>query len=415
MTASMKPAPIPALNPALKASGGLIRHVELEIDLSELVLDEAFQPRDGVIGRNVRKIQLAIREDEYINPVDVFLIQDGHGDNPAGRPYLVDGWHRVAAHEREGKTSILVNVYEGTRAQAFLHSGAANLGDSEGLTREQRKKFARDLLRIPEFFRKSARSLAVYTGLGRKEIGDFKREIKAADKKGVLAGIDPLRPRYVRNGVVLEMNATGIAESNQDRAAEEERLAQEVERTPIEMIEERELPDGRKVVEVLQVLPPRRDGTPGVVVRRAAPQEVPADLDVSEILSKREVDVKAILDDLELGTVLPDEPDQIIHGVRFRRYDLTRKAWHDLSDSRARNLEGCAPLEIVRFPARDIFFYAVGLMQRDGWKFRGQMRLANVTFLAFASGSGEYLDPEPGENVKTYLKRSREAAREVET
>lgn len=398
----IKPRPVPGLTPALKASGEKIRHSELEIEISELVLDTVFQPRRGLKDSLVLQIKRALEAGEYIAPVDVFLLD---GDEERG--HLVDGWHRLAAHERAGRTTILANVYEGTRADAFLHSGAANLGDKLGLTQDERKAFALKLLRIPEHFKKSARRLATFTGLSHETIRKYKRTVKAQDKDGVLDGLDVLRPQYIRGGKVVEMDATGIAEAAEERAAEAEAEAARIESTPVDLVEVRETEDGRKLVEVLQVLPPTRDGAPGVVVSRAEAQEVSPDTDVQRILAARSVDVKAVIDDLELGVVLPPDPAVILHGVRVRRWDLSRKAWNDLADSRRANPDGCAPLEICKAPAPDLMYYALACMKRDGWAYVGLLRLANVVFFAFSSGHGDHAPVQDGENIKDYLARAR--------
>jgi len=83
----------------------------------------------------VKDYAAALQRGAVFPPVQVVLVD--------GSPILVDGWHRVAAHERAGREEVTAQITSGTREAALAAAGLANLRHGLPLKkREVRRAFA---------------------------------------------------------------------------------------------------------------------------------------------------------------------------------------------------------------------------------------------------------------------------------
>ena len=88
------------------------------MNIGALVMDERLQSRTEINEGTVSEYAEAILEGADFPPVLVYF--DGINY------YLTDGYHRLLAHKRAEKVSILCNVVQGTLRDAIFHSTGVN-------------------------------------------------------------------------------------------------------------------------------------------------------------------------------------------------------------------------------------------------------------------------------------------------
>lgn len=120
--------------------------------IHDLVRDEErFQVRNAMNPKKVEEYAQVLRSGVDMGPVQAVLVD--------GRTLvLVDGWHRVAAHERNGATRVEARVIEGTERDAQWLAASANLRN--GLPLKPRE--IRNVFRMYVGARKHIRRKGVY-------------------------------------------------------------------------------------------------------------------------------------------------------------------------------------------------------------------------------------------------------------
>jgi len=94
---------------------------------------------------------------------------------------LVDGWHRLAAHQQLGRATAEVAIYaHGTRTTALLAAIAANQAHGLPLRYADRANMAMALLANEDLRKSSDRELARITGLSPTTVGRLRAEMGAA-------------------------------------------------------------------------------------------------------------------------------------------------------------------------------------------------------------------------------------------
>ncbi|AWN30086.1 ParB/RepB/Spo0J family partition protein [Streptomyces sp. NEAU-S7GS2] len=132
------------------------------------LLDGASPRRSGVDQEHVAVLAEAV---DSLPPIVVH--------RPSMR--VVDGTHRLHAARRQGRETIDVVWFDGTEAEAFVHTVEANIRHGLPLTLADRKDAARWILRShPQW---SDRAIAVRTGLSDKTVGVLRRS-RAAGSGG---------------------------------------------------------------------------------------------------------------------------------------------------------------------------------------------------------------------------------------
>jgi uncharacterized ParB-like nuclease family protein len=89
------------------------------IKLSQLVKEVSFQVRNKVNTATVKRYADLMKAGVNLSPIRVARVD--------GMLMLVDGWHRVAAHEQLGKETALAEIVECNRQQAQWMAAKANL------------------------------------------------------------------------------------------------------------------------------------------------------------------------------------------------------------------------------------------------------------------------------------------------
>lgn len=116
----------------------------------EITADDAFQFRQwGIHREHVRGLAQTLRNTGQLDPVLVWEEIDAEG-RPTGRLILLDGQHRIAAHDtvHKGRKGILAAVFRGNRNEAMLEAVRANSRESLPLTKNERMDAAWRIVRL---------------------------------------------------------------------------------------------------------------------------------------------------------------------------------------------------------------------------------------------------------------------------
>lgn len=127
--------------------------------------------------------------------------------------WLVDGCHRLAAHRKAERESIVCEIHRGSREDAIWCS--CNVNQSHGLRRsnlDKHRSVARALLH-PRGMRLSNRQIARYCGVHHHSVGRIRAELEAS---GAIRQIN--RRLVERNGSIYEHEVSAIAGANAARS-----------------------------------------------------------------------------------------------------------------------------------------------------------------------------------------------------
>jgi hypothetical protein len=109
-------------------------HQRIRVDLSDLIVDQAFQARDGADAALVLRYADAMKVGIEFPPITVMRVE--------GSLYLADGFHRVAAMWRLGITETEALYSDGDKYQLIWAAASANITHGKGYTkREMRTVF----------------------------------------------------------------------------------------------------------------------------------------------------------------------------------------------------------------------------------------------------------------------------------
>ncbi|MBN2196841.1 MAG: ParB N-terminal domain-containing protein [Polyangiaceae bacterium] len=139
----------------------------ITLPIAAIRRDFATQPRALVWPEMVARYAMALATGATLPPVDV--VYDG------AEYWLVDGYHRVAAHEARGHTTVAVRGHQGTRRDAILFAAGANA--THGLRRGRRdaQRAVRLLLRDPAWSLWSDREIAEVARVSRACVARVRR------------------------------------------------------------------------------------------------------------------------------------------------------------------------------------------------------------------------------------------------
>lgn len=163
-------APVNILDDLL--GGGVSKPVAIRI--VDIRRDGATQPRAGLDNQHVEDLIQALTEGATLPAIDVMF---------DGTFYWVyDGFHRIAAHERLGRTQISANVYQGAQTDAQWESYAVN--KSHGLKRsnEDKKRQVKAALRHPKGATLSNSQIAKHVGVDEKTVRFYREQLESASE-----------------------------------------------------------------------------------------------------------------------------------------------------------------------------------------------------------------------------------------
>src|SRR5262245_37492304 len=119
-----------------------------KISLEKIQVDRRTQTRDKKDPTHVDRLAEALgRGEEFDADIDVYHDQ--------GIYWLADGFHRVEAYQRAGRTYVWANVREGGWFDALVHAAGANARHGLPRTRKDVRRAIVLLLDLPQFAKAS--------------------------------------------------------------------------------------------------------------------------------------------------------------------------------------------------------------------------------------------------------------------
>ena len=95
-------------------------------------------------------------------------------DKETGTSYLVDGFHRLAAHKRNKKYAVIATIIEMTKQEALWYALGANRKNGKRLTREDQR--AAIVLALEKFPDASTRTIADQIGCAHTTVGRIQKK-----------------------------------------------------------------------------------------------------------------------------------------------------------------------------------------------------------------------------------------------
>lgn len=125
-------------------------NVPIEVSLSDLICDARSQIRKGTDPATIKRYADAIRAGAVLPPISIAVVD--------GAPFLIDGWHRVAAAQSIGQTEIQAIVLDAPPEQHAWLAAKENLKNGLPLRRGEDRAVFRAYIRAGQH-RKSRKQL----------------------------------------------------------------------------------------------------------------------------------------------------------------------------------------------------------------------------------------------------------------
>ena len=143
----------------------------LSIPLAKIRAEESTQPRASIDRALVDEYAEALGRGDVFPPIYVLL--DGE------RYWLVDGFHRLAAHAKAGAKTINAIVNDGTRRDAEWQCLAANATHGKRRTRADKQRAIERALMDEEWRKKSDREIARHLHVSDKTVGAHRARLES--------------------------------------------------------------------------------------------------------------------------------------------------------------------------------------------------------------------------------------------
>lgn len=134
------------------------------ISISKINVDGSTQMREGLVEETIIDYTEAMQNGANFPPITVF--------EENGSYWLADGFHRVEAAKRAGKTDIDAEIISGNQREALLHAIGANSTHGLRRTNADKRKAVLTIIRDPEWAKwnncEIARRCGVVEGFVRK-------------------------------------------------------------------------------------------------------------------------------------------------------------------------------------------------------------------------------------------------------
>lgn len=191
------------------------------LNINNIVIDKGTQSREKISEDTVTDYAEAMQAGDQFPPITVF--HDGVDY------YLADGFHRLHAVRRIGKTSIQAEVKTGTLRDAILYSLGANRDHGLRRTNADKRKCVQTLLEDFEWGELSVNEMARICGVSPQLVSAVKAEMDGGTKVSSVNFNAPKKPKPVKlNNVIEPPVEPFIAEQDeavQELLAENQRLA----------------------------------------------------------------------------------------------------------------------------------------------------------------------------------------------
>ncbi|MGR1582454.1 hypothetical protein ACSSNL_13430 [Thalassobius sp. S69A] len=172
----------------------------MSVDIRKIRLDGGTQSRAEIHEVTVAEYAEAMADpDTVFPPITVYF---------DGKDYwLADGFYRVAAWERIGRTEIPAEIRQGDRRRAILHSCAANAVHGLRRTNADKRRAVMTLLEDEEWSQWSDREVARRCGVSHPFVSSIRSDLSGN-------GYQMQRERTVeRNGTTYQQNTANIGKA----------------------------------------------------------------------------------------------------------------------------------------------------------------------------------------------------------
>jgi len=191
------------------------------LNLAAIIIDQGTQSRAEINEDAVSDYAEAMRAGAQFPPIIVF--HDGT------EYFLADGFHRLHATKRAGKTSIQADVRTGTLRDAMFFSAGANGDHGARKTNADKRKSVRMLLEDFEWGEMSVNDIAAHCHVSPQLVTAVKLEMEGGVKVSTVKTNAPKKQRPVKlNNVIEPPEEPFVAEQDeavQELLAENQRLA----------------------------------------------------------------------------------------------------------------------------------------------------------------------------------------------
>jgi len=177
------------------------------VKISEIRIDGGTQPREAINAEVVTEYADDIIAGDTFPAVTVF--HDGESY------WLADGFHRLAAHKAAKRDEIDVDVRQGTRREAILHSVGANADHGYRRTNADKRRAVMVMLNDPEWSQSSDRHIARMCAVSNDFVSRMRKEYLSSDDR---YSKDSTRT-VTRGGTTYTQNTTNIGNHSKPKNA----------------------------------------------------------------------------------------------------------------------------------------------------------------------------------------------------
>lgn len=213
------------------------------INIQAIVIDKGTQSRAKISEETVTDYAEAMQAGDTFPAITVFY--DGVDY------YLADGFHRLHATQRLGKTSIQAEVKTGTLRDAILFSLGAN--DKHGLRRsnEDKRKCVRTLLEDFEWGELNIKEMARICAVSPQLVQAVKAEMDGGVKVSSFKTPKKEKPTKLKNIIEAPLEPPPVVdEAVQELVAENQRLADRLAVESMDASEEEKLAASETIAEL---------------------------------------------------------------------------------------------------------------------------------------------------------------------
>jgi uncharacterized ParB-like nuclease family protein len=215
-----------------------------KLNINSIIIDKGTQSRAAISEDTVTDYAEAMQAGDEFPPVITFF--DGV------EYYLADGFHRLHAVKRLGKTSIQADVRTGTLRDAILYSLGANRDHGLRRSNADKRKCVQTLLDDFEWGDLSVNEMARICGVSPQLVTAVKLEMDGGEKVSTVKTNAPKKPAKLSN--VVEPPVENLAperdEAVQELVAENQRLADRLAVEAMEASEEEKQAAGETISEL---------------------------------------------------------------------------------------------------------------------------------------------------------------------
>ncbi len=217
-----------------------------KLNIQSIIIDKGTQSRAAISEDTVTDYAEAMQAGDEFPPVIVY--HDGV------EYYLADGFHRLHAVKRLGKTSIQADVRTGTLRDAILYSLGANRDHGLRRSNADKRKCVQTLLDDFEWGDLSVNEMARICAVSPQLVLAVKQEMDGGVKVSTVKTNAPKKDKPVKLNTVVETPVENLAperdEAVQELVAENQRLADRLAVEAMDASEEEKQAAGETISEL---------------------------------------------------------------------------------------------------------------------------------------------------------------------